>query len=85
MSRSLYHGADRDNGSLPTSVTRTRDIDMELPLIAWERTVYCSRRLWANFGPARAMTIEKAMWATGRAWLPVFLGGDKSWGNDAHS
>jgi Phage portal protein, lambda family len=42
-----------------------------------------SRKLFANLGPARAPILQRATYAFGQAWVPVFTGEDKAWGEVA--
>jgi hypothetical protein len=42
-----------------------------------------SRKLFGNLGPARAPIVQRATYAFGQAWVPMFAGTDEEWGEEA--
>lgn len=59
---------------------RTEDINTAVNFSDWRSLLSISRRIWSNNGIVKGATIQKAMHAIGRAWNPVFRGGDQEWG-----
>ncbi len=49
----------------------------------YNRIVCDSQRLFANLGVVKGAALEKADYAVGEAWNPVFLGRDRKWGERA--
>jgi capsid protein len=59
------------------------DIDDLIPNSDWWTILSASRKLFANHGICKATVLQKANYAVGRGWNPVYRGEDKDWGDQA--
>lgn len=71
------------SGRRPPVTPANKDIYKLITPQSRLEAVSLSRKLYSTFGPIRAPIHDKATYAVGRAWLPVFLGADTSWGEAA--
>lgn len=83
ISSNMFDAAQPWAGKRPYWPVQVRDLDRDVTTYAWKRLVSDSRKLFANLGPAQGAIVDKAMYAVGRQWLPVFVGIDKAWGDKA--
>ena len=56
------------------------DWDDLLPETDWQTLVSLSNRLYSNFGIIKGAIDQKASYAVGKAWHPIFGGRDGEWG-----
>lgn len=77
----FMEAVDQD-GTVPLINGTPRDFDKDVPLYDRNVLVQASRRLYANCGIVKAAD-DKATYAVGNGWDPLFLGKDKDWGRQA--
>ena len=75
--------ANRYTRERPWEPVQLSDIDDLIPSIDRKTLLSASRRLFLNLGPARGAIEQKAMYAVGRAWLPIFTGSDNEFAFEA--
>src|SRR5258707_10171089 len=59
--------------------------DSDKAIVSADRKILCShsRRIYENLGPLKVAIEEKAMYAVGRHWQPVYKGDDANFGKQA--
>lgn len=75
-------------GARPQRTQRWRyptveDNKKSLDGITWRNLLSFGRQLFINLGPVRGAILEKGTYSVGNAWLPIFKGADKAWGDKA--
>ena len=61
----------------------SRDLDELIPQLDHQKLISASRKLYSNNGTVRGVIDEKASYSVGRAFLPIFKGKDREWGEFA--
>jgi len=77
----FFNPAGTHGTRMPSMGEKPKSIEDLVKPLERGRMVAASRRLVANFGPAKAAIQDKAMYAVGRAWLPFYTGEDQRWGD----
>lgn len=86
ISRRFAHAADLNRNRGPQFLERDRSIDELIPAHDRKTLVALSKRLFTNMGaPMRAAIRQKADYAIGRAWVPLYNGSDKDVGREVCS
>ncbi len=75
--------ASSNTGNHPPQPVRSEGIKKSVDWWDLTTAVSASRSLYANNGIFRGAIAQKAMFSVGQAWLPIFLGEDKKWGDKA--
>lgn len=82
-SRTFLKAAQNGGGRMPS--TQLRPMEPLRKLITqrdWQTVSYLSDHLYANNGIVEGAICQKSMYAIGNAWLPVFQGEAKDWGQE---
>lgn len=79
-SSKFANSAVRGDRSAPAEPIFLDDFDKLIPEQDRKTLLSGSRKMFQNYGPTRGAIIQKADNVIGRAWDPVFSGGDKEWG-----
>jgi len=83
-SRTFLKAAENGGGRVPSVPLRVLDpLKKLITYRDWLTTSFLSDKLYANFGVVEGVICQKAMFAVGNAWLPVFFGADEEWGKEA--
>jgi capsid protein len=77
--RHFHNSAAQDRG-VPTEPIFTDDWDKLVPEYDRKVILSHSRKMFANYGPARGALIQVSDNVVGRAWNPVFTGIEREWG-----
>jgi len=67
-------------GNRPWWPNHTNNIRREVTIQEWRTVVSACNKLYWNFGVIHGAIEDKATYAVGRSWQPIFQGQDKEWG-----
>ena len=83
-SRTFLKAAENGGGRIPPQALRPLEPLRKLITQRDHQTVsFLSEKIFANFPLAEGIICQKSMHAVGNAWLPVFMGEDAEWGQEA--
>lgn len=83
VSFSRFLDASNQSNKRPAWPTRAEGILRAVNTFDLRTAVYASRRLYANMGIPKGAIDQKAMFAVGRAWHPIYRGRNSEWGDKA--
>lgn len=75
--------AANNNRDRPWEPVEKKDISQLVPQVDRITLQSHARRIYLNFGPIKNAINQRGMYAVGRAWVPVFKGEDKEFGESA--